>query len=339
MTEAIQPIMIIGTQRSGSNLLRIMLNQLQEIDAPHPPHIRQIFMPLLPLYGDLENEVRFKILLDDVCRYVEANPVAWVPMNFDRSKLYKRCSRKTLVEIAKALYETKAEIKGAQFWCCKSMANVYFIPAIEKDIQPFYIHLVRDGRDVAASFKRAIVGEKHIYHLAMQWRKEQELAAHVVEQFGEKRTAVLFYEPFISDPEKALTPILQKLGLKWNNAMLNFYNSEEAKNTAAAGEMWSKVVTPVDSTNKKHYSENLSAEEIEFFERIAGRSLLQFGYALDTKPDEKPFTAEEIQSFAVENERLKKQAVKHLVHDAETRLPQQKVLAEIKSRFEVFTES
>ena len=36
----------IGTQRSGSNLLRLMLNQLEGIYAPHPPHILKTFYPL-----------------------------------------------------------------------------------------------------------------------------------------------------------------------------------------------------------------------------------------------------------------------------------------------------
>lgn len=33
------PIFMIGTQRSGSNLLRLMLYQLPCIAAPHSPHI------------------------------------------------------------------------------------------------------------------------------------------------------------------------------------------------------------------------------------------------------------------------------------------------------------
>ena len=47
-------IQLIGTQRSGSNLLRLMLNQLDEICAPHPPHILSVFLPILSKYGNLE---------------------------------------------------------------------------------------------------------------------------------------------------------------------------------------------------------------------------------------------------------------------------------------------
>ena len=69
-------IQIIGTQRSGSNLLRVILNQSGEIASPHPPHILVTFAPLLKFYGNLD-AYAYKTLIDDVVNYVEANPVPW----------------------------------------------------------------------------------------------------------------------------------------------------------------------------------------------------------------------------------------------------------------------
>ena len=54
---------MIGTQRSGSNLLRLMINQTPSIAAPHPPHILERFNPLLPAYGDLSIESNFLRLI------------------------------------------------------------------------------------------------------------------------------------------------------------------------------------------------------------------------------------------------------------------------------------
>jgi hypothetical protein len=68
---------MIGTQRSGSNLLRLMLNQLNGVSAPHPPHILERLMPLLPAYGDLTIVSNFEKLIEDVCTLVETNPVPW----------------------------------------------------------------------------------------------------------------------------------------------------------------------------------------------------------------------------------------------------------------------
>ena len=71
----IQGIQMIGTQRSGSNLLRVMLDGIEQIVAPHPPHILQRFLPLLPKYGDLADRSNFYRLATDVCQLVTVNPV------------------------------------------------------------------------------------------------------------------------------------------------------------------------------------------------------------------------------------------------------------------------
>ena len=70
-------IQFIGTQRSGSNLLRLMLNQLQGIYAPHPPHILKTFYPLLAKYGNLNSKKNFEFLIDDVISWIRLNPVKW----------------------------------------------------------------------------------------------------------------------------------------------------------------------------------------------------------------------------------------------------------------------
>ena len=54
------PVFMIGTQRSGSNLLRLMLNQLSDIASPHPPHILERMFPLMDHYGDLDKDENYK---------------------------------------------------------------------------------------------------------------------------------------------------------------------------------------------------------------------------------------------------------------------------------------
>ena len=67
-----QSIFMVGEQRSGSNLLRLILNESKDIAGPHPPHILQRFVPLLPIYGELNKPETFNRLVDDVCRLVAA---------------------------------------------------------------------------------------------------------------------------------------------------------------------------------------------------------------------------------------------------------------------------
>jgi hypothetical protein len=88
---------MIGTQRSGSNLLHLMLNQLPDIAALHPRHILQRMMPLQKGYGDLASTKNFKLLVDDVCKLVELNPVPWEGIKLDRKKVEAHCRTHSIV--------------------------------------------------------------------------------------------------------------------------------------------------------------------------------------------------------------------------------------------------
>ncbi|MCR4286857.1 MAG: sulfotransferase, partial [Deltaproteobacteria bacterium] len=54
------PIFIIGTERSGTNLLRLILNAHPNIALPHPPHIMKNFSGLVPLYHYLGVDGNFR---------------------------------------------------------------------------------------------------------------------------------------------------------------------------------------------------------------------------------------------------------------------------------------
>lgn len=58
---------MIGCQRSGSNWLRTMLSEREDLIAPHPPHVMRDFMPILEKYGDLMVQDNLKVSLRCNC--------------------------------------------------------------------------------------------------------------------------------------------------------------------------------------------------------------------------------------------------------------------------------
>jgi hypothetical protein len=307
----IQPIQIIGTQRSGSNLLRLMLNQFDEISAPHPPHILQRFMPLLPHYGNLEIPQNFFNLINDVSTLVERNPVPWTKVQFNREQLFNLCKKKNLVEIFRVIYDLKAKQDNSSFWACKSMANITYAKEIERSgMRPFYIHLYRDGRDVACSFKKAIVGEKHVYHIANQWQENQEDCLELRNKVGNERFIQLSYENLINSPEEELKKISTFLNIEFKPKVFDFYKSEESHNTAIAGKMWANVAKPILKGNSNKYKKELSELEVGIFEKQAGKMLEKLTYKLEKTRiiNGREFTSTEIESFETENKSLKEEA-------------------------------
>lgn len=331
-----KPIFMIGTQRSGSNLLRLMLNQLPEIAAPHPPHILQRMMPLVPLYGDLGRDKIFRILIDDVCRLVEFNPVPWSGVVLDREDVFRRCNERSLLAVYAAVYDICAEAKGAQTWCCKSLANIKYLYDIESFFgTPRYIYLYRDGRDVAVSFRKAVVGEKHYYHIAKEWAETQELALKYRREIDPSRFLCVSYEELTDQPEATAKRICSFLGVEFRPSMLDYHQTQDARETAKSSSLWQNVLKPVMHHNTKKFLKEMKTEDIKIFETVAGHVLDALGYerVLIRPGREMKFSDEEISRFDKENKRLKDEMRSQVdPEDLRRRERQEAVLREIQSR-------
>ncbi|MEN8226223.1 MAG: sulfotransferase [Bacteroidota bacterium] len=336
MRKAYKYIQIIGTQRSGSNLLRVMLNQLPEVVAPHPPHILQNFLPIIDKYGDLEIDNNFMQLIEDVCRFVELNPVPWTGCNLNRADIFSGSKQRSIYDIFRLIYEAYANSKNGSIWCCKSMTNINYVNELEESkLDPFYIFLFRDGRDVALSFKKAIVGEKHIYHLAKKWKNDQELSLNFLNSIDDSRKYMLSYEELILSPEKYLKQICNKLNIDFNPKMLAYYDSDESRNTATSGEMWKNVQKPIIKSNRRKYRKELSVEDIKIFESVAKDTLRKLGYLPDYYKNghHLEIKQKQIALYSLENENLKLEARKKANSaDLEKRKPQTSFLYEVMTK-------
>lgn len=327
-------IQIIGTQRSGSNLLRVMLDQSAEIASPHPPHILVTFMPLLASYGTLD-AVSYRQLVKDVVAYVNVNPVPWEGVVLDEEEIFRQSESYHLFTLNRLIYEQAAISKNAKYWCCKSMANVHYAEEMEEfGLRPKYVFLYRDGRDVACSFKKAIVGEKHIYHLAQQWKKDQLACIRLREILPADRFFSLNYETLITAPENEIRRLCGFLDIEYHPNMLQFHGSKTSKLTAAAGEMWSNLEKPIISNNTGKFLNEFKENDLEIFELVAGDVLTALNYKRYAPvADQGLVDAIQLSKYDKENEILKKEAlVVARPSDLENRAPQLQILKEIKSR-------
>lgn len=330
-----KPIQIIGTQRSGSNLLRLMLNELDGVVAPHPPHILKTFTPLLPLYGNLNVKENFMLLIADVRRLIETNPVVWDGLILDDQRIYDRCESRNLIEIFRVVYEMMAETNKSTHWCCKSMSNVRLADELEQSgLKPYYIRLIRDGRDVAASFKKVAVGDKHVYHLAHYWKELQELSKQLVDKIGPERAITITYEDLIHHPVQTMKEICSFLNLNYTPKVLRFFNSTESLHTSESGFMWQNLRKPILKNNTGKFRQVLTNEEIKIFEQVAIDVLKANNYVAETSVDPLQFTTYDIERFDRENERLKQETLQceHLRVDLMKREAQEKFIESIKAR-------
>ena len=241
-------------------------------------------------------------------KWIHNNPVRWknVP---SYNELVESLNKRSLFQIFRLLYTTNAikENKN-KFWCCKSLFNLKFYNVNEfKSLNPIYIYIYRDGRDVASSFKNASIGDKQIYFLAKQWQSDQVICKKIKDNTSDYNFFSVKYEDLLIYPRKILKRFCEKYDITYNDDFLNYYKSSESKLTSLSGSLWENLSKPIISNNKGKYKTELSRDEIRIFESLNYESLKLLGYKVENKVSDliTNFTSEKIEEFVLLNREIK----------------------------------
>jgi len=278
MPPSTDPILIIGTERSGSNLLRLMLDAHPAIAVPHPPHLLRYFAPILSTYGDLAVEANWHLLVADVARLVAWHIHPW-PCGVDLDRLRREAVPRDLVSLQHALYEQYREHTGKRRWGCKSTFNVDHVAALRARFPGArFVLLVRDPRDVAASSKRSVFNPGHPWLTARLWRRQQETGLAWSDRLGPEVVHLLRYEDLLADPAGRLATLCRFLGEPFAAAMLEHASTAEAQRGAALSASWANNARPVLAGNAGKHARELSREEQRLVEGETFALMTRLGY-------------------------------------------------------------
>lgn len=321
-----QAVFMIGEQRSGSNLLRLILGSHSQIFAPHPPHILQRFLPLIEKYKHSNNDS----LVDDVLKLVRLNPIPWGFLP-DKISLKKDYQINDLFEVFYGLMNLCSLEANCNTWVCKSMQNVKWSERILKDKpNAKFIYLYRDPRDVAVSFKKAIVGEKHVYAIAKRWMNLQKACLSLQKQLPKSQFFSLSYYELVTETEEVIKRLTDFLGLNFESQMNDYYNQKEAKVCSESGRQWVNLAKPILKNNFNKYQNELSKLEIEIIESVCHTVMSQLGFDAETE-EKQDFSSDEIAAFLRINEKLKRALKEKHVYKTERQAQQQAFLKQLQS--------
>jgi hypothetical protein len=125
-----------------------------------------------------------------------------------------------------------------------------------------FIHLVRDGRDVCASWLR-LGWEGNAYHGARSWRSRLREWEDVVPRLDGRFVEIRF-EDLLARPRPVLHRICEFLGLSFEPAMLEYHRDT--------------TYAPLDPGQSGKWRRQLAARDIRVFESVAGEHLERHGY-------------------------------------------------------------
>jgi hypothetical protein len=262
------PFFIVGSARSGTTLLRLMLNAHSTVAVPPESRFICEFWA-----GDDE------IAVDDYLSRLEAHKryQLWdLPTAAIRAELgdAQRVPFRTAID---ATFRAWAATHGKARWGDKTPRYIECMPLILSLFPDArFLHLVRDGRNVALSYADVPFGPKTVAKAADLWARRVRIGMEQGRSMEPGHYLEMFYEDLVEDPEGEIKTLTDFIDLPFEPDMLNY--TEKARS----------AMLPSAATLNPHVSEKPHAvrswqtempdAHVEIFEAVAGDVLSELGY-------------------------------------------------------------
>jgi hypothetical protein len=214
----------------------------------------------------------------------------WPDFGIDAARFLARATTARIdgpAGLLRLFYATYAESLGKPRWGDKTPPYVLHMPTIAAVLpEARFIHIIRDGRDVALSVRPLWFGPNSIEEAAYWWRAR----VHAGRADGQHvaYTEVL-YEDLVNDPEPHLTRLCAFIGLGFDPVMLTSHRSagtrlrelhdNEHVSAITRRGILARVSSPVTSERVGRWCTEMMPSEQDTFDAIAGDVLAELGYS------------------------------------------------------------
>jgi hypothetical protein len=288
---------VVGATRSGTTLLRLMLDAHPDVGIPSETH----FFHKLVKRSE-RTRISPELLADTIITHKR-----WGDFHLDANELRARFNEIepfNLSDALRAFYGLYAEKHGKTRWGDKTPGYLRYMRRIEWVLpEARFIHLIRDGRDVALSVLPMNWGPSSVTEAAELWvervtiaREQGALVNHYLE---------VKYEDLITETEPTLRRVAEFLELAWDPAMLDYHERAEERlkekardlprkksrgDQPAAARMASHAMAkePPDPKRIGRWRTEMTDEDRELYERVAGDLLVELGYEVGEPAEPEP---------------------------------------------------
>lgn len=266
-----RPVLVLGVSRSGTTLLKEMLDAHSQIAIPTESY----FVP--QLWDRHSREFDPDAFVEDVGRLARVEEWGVTPDDVRR----RLPENATAADGIRAIYRSYADARGKARYGDKTPSYMQSLDLLERvfpDAQ--YVHLVRDGRDAGLSFlamrrkpRLNLARPRGIASFASQWKLEVEGARELGTRLGPERYHELRYESLVREPEAELRRVASFLGLDFEPGMLAYHADVDISHLQDHP-LLAKPPTP----DTRRWREQLSPADTQVFEAIAGETLSALDY-------------------------------------------------------------
>ena len=264
-TKPSAPFFIVGCGRSGTTLLRTMLNRHSRVAVP----LESLFIiDYLKAKDGLDRDVLIKTLLQEYELH------EW-GIDIDPSDLVDTASARDAIERLHELYLLK---HGKQIWGQKTPRFVHHGEVLKRawpDAK--FVHVVRNPHAVVSSLIRSDVHRSNAYFGAQRWARDVAAGLRLAETFPGD-VLLVRYEDLVSDPERELRRVCTHLGLGYEPEIA----TPQKRETGEYGSYYANVHALLDkppSTDRIDvWRTALSPRQLRLVDDICGPLIPGLGY-------------------------------------------------------------
>jgi hypothetical protein len=275
------PFFIVGNDRSGTTMLRLILDRGP--DAAIPPDSMFLTDGTIP---SAPGEGAWQRLMEEVWNHPKVR--LWelpgaaprVPPELGAGDAARF--------VLGAPFEAYARKYGKRRWGDKTPHYVHHVDtliAIWPDAR--VIVLVRDGRDVALSLRRMPFGPNNAWAAAEWWARGVRAGSAAQQRYPDNVRTVR-YEDLARDPAGQVPPICAFLGLRYDADMLDLARADRSRIVADQVSWFPTLFDGINTKAVARWQAEMPVRDQAIFASLAGDELARLGYPVPTRPVPRP---------------------------------------------------
>ncbi len=272
------PFFIIGSGRSGTTLLRMILCSHSKITIP--PETWYI----IPLVKELPiNKMLDRLQISRAIDIVTSH-YRWPDMGISTKELISKINDLKVLflkDILNIIYDSHLKLHGKSRWGDKTPPYIQIVPelnALYPDAK--FIHLIRDGRDVTKSFHDKRWFGPFLHKNVKEWKSSINISATYKNKEYSNRIIEIKYENLVTNIEDVVRKICLFIDESFEPQMLQWRKNIKDNVPLREIDIHNKLFRPPRHSDLYRWQRELNKKEIFIIEAHLKRELNVAGYDL-----------------------------------------------------------
>lgn len=295
-----RPFFIVSAPRSGSTLLRLILDAHPRLAVPPPGWLFDLVGPYLYSYGNLSDRQNLLELAGDIL----ATPtVSKWPIKLTAEELVRASAEPSFAGLYDALHRAYARSDGKLRWGEKTPRNGFWMDEIRALFPSAqFIHIARDGRDQAIDISDSMLWPNSVYSGANLWQRYVIAIRDSAARLPPDAYFEVRYEDLCATPEATIRGLCEFLNEDFDARMRSPHETRSARSWSTHP-LHAKTAQPISTRYCEMYRTRLPAADVAALDALIGDTLRRFGYPVsgETRSVSPRLAAQFLESDTVTN--------------------------------------